>query len=596
MATPAPPRPIANGPVSGGPSTPRPQDWSRTGEPGAAFSGIGRGRRGSGGRGGRGGRGGGRGGRGGGSGAPKPADTAADTSAPPPPPSSTQPTKPTPPKLTPTQKQPSTTSPVTPTSAKAKSSSRRSSRNSPAANPPTPSTDVPPTPTTASRTSNRRQRPQNQSKAPKDVPKINAPPAASERPSRQRNRPATLNAPPKAASPSPGNTNHLDVRHDIDALVERVRASAMAEARPTTPGSHIDWAGDEDDTLPDLDDWGVKPQPPSEPQDSAISPIIVEGLTPLPDLVSKPSFAEHDGLSPSMASVYPPSSGSPQQMDSDLSEESKKEDEVSLKEADAAAVSVPPSHDVPTVSETEFLQPKPSVPVVDTPRAPLHPSLPPKPASSVVSVNPRRGATPMRNPTPPKNNKNGITSKPAEQPKPIEQSKPTEQSNATETSITTENSKPDLDQSLHAPSQPKPPLLVVDPPKPGLEASMHAPKPGEPTSAPSDITTYAASRNGPHAHNPTHNRNLTVGRQPPIQHPSPMRLNPRNARSGASTPRRGYAQDGYHARTHSSPPTVDNHRPHHASRPILTGDAISRLVKTIGGTSPRSTVVAAPKE
>ncbi len=65
-------------------------------------------------------------------------------------------------------------------------------------------------------------------------------------------------------------------------------------------------------------------------------------------------------------------------MDSVLSEESKKEEEVSLKEADAAAVSVPPSHDVPTVSETEFLQPKPSVPVVDTPRAPLHPSLPPK--------------------------------------------------------------------------------------------------------------------------------------------------------------------------------------------------------------------------
>ncbi len=50
MATPAPPRPIANGPVSGGPSTPRPRDWSRTSEPGAAFSGIGRGRRGSGGR------------------------------------------------------------------------------------------------------------------------------------------------------------------------------------------------------------------------------------------------------------------------------------------------------------------------------------------------------------------------------------------------------------------------------------------------------------------------------------------------------------------------------------------------------------------
>lgn len=586
MATPAPPRPVADGPVSGGPSTSRPRDWSRTSEPGSAFSGIGRGRRGSGGRGGRGGRGGGRGrGRTGRGGEFRPTATPADPSAPTP---LTEPTKPTLPKLTPAQKQPSTTSPVTPTSAKAKSSSRRSSRNSPTANPPTPSTDVPSTPTTASRPSNRRQRP----KAPKDVPKINAPPAAGERSSRQRTRPAPPNAPLKAASPSPTNTNYLDVRHDIDALVERVRASAMAEARPTTPGSHIDWAGDEDDTLPDLDDWGVKPKVPSETQGSTISPIIVEGLTPLPDLVSKPTFAEHDGLSPSMASIYPPSSGSPRQMASAFFEEPKKEEGVSSKEADAAAVSVPPSHDVPVVSETESLQSKPSIPVPDTPRAPLHPSLPPKPASPVVSVNSRPVATPMRNPTPPKNNKNGISSKLVEQPKPIEQFKPTEQPNATETSITTDNNTSDPHQ---APPQPKP-LSVTDPTKPGLEASIHAPKPGEPISAPSNITTYAASRNGPHAFNPTHNRNYTVGRQPPIQHPSPMLFNTRYSRSGASTPRRGFVQDGYHARTHSSPPTVDNHRPHHTSRPVLTGAAISTLVKTIGGTSPRSTVVAASKE
>ncbi|KAK0498399.1 hypothetical protein EDD18DRAFT_1157563 [Armillaria luteobubalina] len=568
MATPAPPRPIANGPVSGGPSTSRPRDWSRTGEPGSAFSGIGRGRRGNGGRGGRGGRSGGRGGRGGGGGTLKPADTPADASAPPPP--SAQPTKPTPPKLTPTQKQPSTTSPVTPTSAKGKSSSRRSSRNSPAANPPTPSTDVPPTPTTASRTSNRRQRSQNQSKVPKDVPKINAPPPTSERPSRQRSRPAPLNAPPKAASPSPSNTNH---RPDIDALVERVRASAMAEARPTTPGSHIDWAGDEDDSLPDLDDWGVKPKFLSEPQDSAISPIIVEGLTPLPDLVSKPSFAEHDGLSPSMASIYPPSSGSPPQMDAELPEESKKEEEVSLKK-----LTQPPSFNL----NLAFL-------LLIRPEHPF--TLPYLPNLFRQLYQATRDEALRRA----ENNKNGSASKPAEQPKPIEQSKPTEQTNATETSVTTENSKPDLEQSLHAQSQPKP-LLVVDPPKPGLEASIHAPKPGEPISAPSDITTYAASRNGPHAYNPTHNRNFTVGRQLSIQHPSPMHLNPRNARSGASTPRRGFVQDGYHARTHSSPPTVDNHRPHHTSRPVLTGDALSRLARTIGGISPRSTVVAGPKE
>lgn len=60
-------------------------------------------------------------------------------------------------------------------------------------------------------------------------------------------------APPHlSAGPS---VQTFDIKSNIDTLVERVRAIAME--RPNTPGSHIDWAGDDDDTLPDLDDWGV---------------------------------------------------------------------------------------------------------------------------------------------------------------------------------------------------------------------------------------------------------------------------------------------------------------------------------------------------
>ncbi|KAM6495544.1 hypothetical protein JOM56_008250 [Amanita muscaria] len=90
--------------------------------------------------------------------------------------------------------------------------------------------------------------------------------------------------------PSQSNTNSVptasnsssDVKSNIDALVERVRASAMANNRPNTPGSHIDWAGDDDNSLPDLDDWGISP-PTLPTGHTMISPIIVDGLTPLPD-------------------------------------------------------------------------------------------------------------------------------------------------------------------------------------------------------------------------------------------------------------------------------------------------------------------------
>lgn len=97
-------------------------------------------------------------------------------------------------------------------------------------------------------------------------------PKTNDVPSSQSN----TNGVPKASNSS------SDVKSNIDALVERVRASAMANNRPNTPGSHIDWAGDDDNSLPDLDDWGISP-PTLPAGHTMISPIIVDGLTPLPD-------------------------------------------------------------------------------------------------------------------------------------------------------------------------------------------------------------------------------------------------------------------------------------------------------------------------
>lgn len=77
-----------------------------------------------------------------------------------------------------------------------------------------------------------------------------------------------------------------ELKSDLDALVERFRAGAMD--RPHTPGSHIDWA-DDDDSLPDLNEWGytgdvAASAQPEEPPTS-IPPILED--TPLGTLIPK---------------------------------------------------------------------------------------------------------------------------------------------------------------------------------------------------------------------------------------------------------------------------------------------------------------------
>jgi hypothetical protein len=91
--------------------------------------------------------------------------------------------------------------------------------------------------------------------------------------------------------------------------------------RPSTPGSHIDWAGDEDDSLPDLDDWGVPSSSvaPTNPdpgktaniekaQLQLMSPILDDSLKQLPHSFDKTSPSPSVGsgsLSPNIANVVP---------------------------------------------------------------------------------------------------------------------------------------------------------------------------------------------------------------------------------------------------------------------------------------------------
>lgn len=340
---------------------------------------------------------------------------------------------------------------------------------------------------------------------------------------------------------------------DIDALVERVRAVAMADNRPSTPGSHIDWAGDDDDSLPDLDDWGIPSL--SDPKAHAISPIIVGGLKPLPDL--NPASGNAKGKS--TGNNLPDTAKDPQHGASHPS----------------------PNGDAPSpgAMARKNIQ-KPSI----------HPSLPPKPqvTPDVYIVNEIHKPMASHHTQFLEGRKEVPAIAPTHQPTPSEgplrsdspASEPCDKANVP-TSGDTLRRKDDLSdqdvigsgglaQSMHA-------LTAEECPEPeqeGLAASIHAPRAiVDSSSAPAHLGSRSPK------FRQTHGRAQTVGRPFP-------RLSHQNDNNYNRSPRGGYHGSSRHARNHSSP-SITN-RPSH-SRPILTGDAISRLAKVVGSTTIPST-------
>jgi hypothetical protein len=100
--------------------------------------------------------------------------------------------------------------------------------------------------------------------------------------------PATDSAAPPAAEQQniASEQQSMEVQAQVDTLVEHMRTAAIH--RPTSPTTHIDWAVDEDDTLPDLNDWGYNSkqgtlEPECAPID-IISPILENSLKSLPIL------------------------------------------------------------------------------------------------------------------------------------------------------------------------------------------------------------------------------------------------------------------------------------------------------------------------
>jgi hypothetical protein len=567
MATPAPSQATTNTIGTSGPSAQ--SRWGRSGEPGSAFSGLGRAGRGRGhGR----GRGGARGGRGGATAREaKIGDTSSDKTDPT---TTRSAPAPCPASKAELSAQPSgreKNSPVP--NSKPKGPSRRPSRAIPAVAVPQLSPSAPSSPV-STRPVHRRKR--SQSGKAIVPPTINVPLHDDTllRPPRNRFSSAPHSAPIKDTPPHLAKP--FDMRNNIDALVERVRAVAMADNRPSTPGSHIDWAGDDDDSLPDLDDWGVTPGI-SAGEKVEMSPIIVDGLKSLPELVMQPTTLTPEQGQQSITGDSAPST-------TDASEkEGKVLSAVSLetqstyggqgKAPNTLSTSSMSSSVTGDLGKTAGLA-----------KPPLHPSLPPKPIVlpevSVVLPKSRHGpaAMPMRNPFPRGSSvtpaeKSELKAIPPVSPQPDLGTPPVVQ---VDSSTVHSPSGAPTNEDLLSKDNPivsLPAAQKDDPDKDGLFSSIHAPQALlESASAPAGLSSNYTK---------THTRAHTVGKP----YTSQAELS-RLSRSGHSTPRGGMFSGGHHGRTHSSPPAgaiLNNHRNPQTQRPVLTGDAISRLARTIGG-------------
>ncbi|KAG2058881.1 hypothetical protein BDR06DRAFT_994268 [Suillus hirtellus] len=387
--------------------------------------------------------------------------------------------------------------------------------------------------------------------------KPSIPSSTSLRPQKPRAASSTSSsiAPHKEIPLHPAAVHEAEIRHDIDALVERVRAVAMAENRPSTPGSHIDWAGEEDDSLPDLDDWGVTTTRNNTSADEIsdkISPILTDALKPLPEPQTEEDDAEDEEEEHNMEPLGNDIDGGITKDSSDSSPLSNTPDTIVTATADA--------HDSPvTVVAPEA--------ITYTDKPSLHPSKPVVAKDSLYASSAHSNLI----------------------------SKSTLIVDGEESPAIKEGG---LSQSIHAPSIAETEVLEKtlssSSSDHGLAGSIHAPK-GLPDSHSAPSLLSPGTPSPARTYSPSHGRSKTEGR-PAFPHPRTAAINQRAIRSGTSSPLGPLVHA--HVRNHSTPPGGAGQRTPHSTRPVITGDALSRLARTIGGIPgmPRSQGVAVAKD
>jgi len=444
----------------------------------------------------------------------------------------------------------------------------------------------------------------------------------------------TKDLPPHLATATSTST---ELKSDIDALVERVRSVAMD--RPHTPGSHLDWA-DDDDSLPDLNDWGYTEGKPAsvQPEEPPASiPPILEDV-PLQSVI--PEVKIEGGPSPDESKSQYTKPGP----DSDAAPRTHKVHKTRSKRGarpreNSRTQQIPPALNLTdSVSQGSSLSPVHSTTTTTTTIP--HTSKPqgPKPQNSNQGQNPRnnqgqtnprdngsgngggrqRGqngaavVSPIRNSFPPK------TGPKAKHTPPVRSQAPAP--------------GPDIAHPVTVPCTES----DLKPPESKGETVPDDEKKGNPVETPRDTNTNDpnpnpsttdhthelesphnnAKPNSPHnrtdkrnSYNPSHSRSHTYGGrtqggpQPPHSAPnpdfshhspndnstSPNSRHPKNLRQspgirssglGPSPRSAGFER---HNRNYSSPPGVGGAtRQPHSTRPVLTGHALSQLAKTLG--------------
>ena len=442
-----------------------------------------------------------------------------------------------------------------------------------------------------------------------------------------------------AAPTSPAPATEL--KSDLDAFVEHVRARAAATDRPHTPGSHIDWA-DDDDSLPDLNEWGytgdvAASAPPEEPQTS-IPPILedapletvipevrVEGGEPTPD--------ENKSQDAQPGTV--PNSTSPTHK-----VQKTRSKRGGRSRGDPRTQQIPQALNLTdSVSQDSTLSP--IQPTSATTVSHINKPQGAKRQNSNQGQNPRnnQGRTNSKdngNSGGRQRGRNGVAAAPQKRtPFPAKTGHKTDHTSPVQSQPPTQ--EPDVGQHGTNPS-------AQTDPKPAESQGGTVPdkerkedKPAEPASKPDSVDpdpSPAARNNVPHelepthndvksnsprnqrkrnSYNPSHSRSHTFGGrtqsgpQPPDSAPTPnfphnsFDTNPTPPSStGPRTPKLGQSpgmrssglgpspkSPGFekHNRNHSSPSGIGGvRRPPSSIRPVLTGDALSRLAKTLGTT------------
>lgn len=501
----------------------------------------------------------------------------------------------------------------------------------------TPEDPVPVSSQTSARPPNKPRRPQQRrpsatsSNAPNKLLNVQT---SNRKASTAPSSPNPAKDPPPHLTPVTSTTPAADLKSDIDALVERVRSTAMD--RPHTPGSHIDWA-DDDDSLPDLNDWGYTEDMTTSVRQEAppatIPPILEDA--PLQPVI--PEVKIEGEPSPDETNLQEAKPGPV----SDATPRTHKVQKTRSKRGNRARGNSRTQQLPPTLNSTESASQGPPLSPIQstTATAVSHTSKPQgskrqnsnqgqNPRNNQGQANPRdngsgngggrqRGQNGATAASPMRDSFHGKRGRKADHTPPVQSQAPDQgpdhpQSVSRPPSVS--DSKPleskgetipedEAEKRIEAPRS-----TDTNDSNPTRTAGNHALHELEPTHNNLKPNPSHHQNNKRNSYNPSHSRSHTYGGrtqgdpQPPHSAPTPnfphnspndgpTSPNPRSPNLRQSSGLRSSGPGplsrsmGYerHNRNHSSPPGVFGAtRPPHQTRPVLTGDALSRLARSLG--------------